>query len=281
MVRGSPAANGPDGSASINFPTNKLAVSPYPRRMHPVGTAAGTAPAVAASPNCLGSSIVAAPALKTPRLVTAYRRYLGNADSLRYAHSVNDYYTPATLAKLLQLGGTELRRAASLALGVAGDGSSIEALGRALSDADRGVRLAADDSFRALLIRDAAPLHHQQLLQVMHLNDGGEYAAALPPTMILTDQAPLYAEAHHQLGVCWQGLDHPVEAEAAFRGCLWLCRFHYPAWLGLARCQLASGDLSAALRSLERSLAICPDLETARIQARALRRRLGRTEPRG
>ena len=38
-------------------------------------------------------------------------------------------------------------------------------LGRALSDVDRGVRLASDDSFRALLIREAAPLHHQQLLE--------------------------------------------------------------------------------------------------------------------
>ncbi len=39
-----------------------------------------------------------------------------------------------------------------------GDREVIEPLGRALADRDRGVRLAADDSFRSMLVRDAA--HH-------------------------------------------------------------------------------------------------------------------------
>lgn len=214
------------------------------------------------------------PLVRTTRLATAYRRYLNSADSPRFASEVDEYYCGATLATLLARGDVEMRRAAALALGMLGDHSAIEPLGRALADVDRGVRLAADDSFRALLIRDAAPLHHQQLLQVMHLNDGGEYAGALAPTMILVDQAPLYAEAHHQLAICWHGLENFCQAEAAYRACLWHCRYHYPAWQGLARCHLMQGQNEDAIRIFERCLEICPDVENARLQIRVIRRRL-------
>jgi len=226
----------------------------------------------------MDDDIVTTPLVHTTRLVAAYRRYLAVADTPQYAFDVNRYYSTSTLLTTLNRGDIEMRRAASMALGMLGDHSAIEPLGRALADPDRGVRLAADDSFRALLIRDAAPTHHQQLLQVMHLNDGAEHAAALAPTMILADQAPMYAEAHHQLAVCWQGLDDNDAAEAAFCSCLWHCRYHYPAWQGLARCKLAEGDYAAAIHALERALEICPDLESARAQIRAIKRRMRHRE---
>lgn len=214
------------------------------------------------------------PLVRTTRLAAAYRRYLGTADAPGFATEVDEFYSSATLTSLLARGDVEIRRASALALGMLGDRLAIEPLGRSLSDSDRGVRLAADDSFRALLVRDAAPLHHQQLLQVMHLNDGGEYAAALAPTMILIDQAPAYCEAHHQLAICWQGLENYHQAEHAYRGCLWHCRFHYPAWQGLARCRLALGEMEGAIKALQRCVEICPDNESARLQIRAIRRRL-------
>jgi tetratricopeptide (TPR) repeat protein len=209
-------------------------------------------------------------------LAAAYRRYLKSADAPKFAADVNEYYGVHTLTTLLVRGDVELRRAAALALGMLGEHATIEPLGRALCDGDRGVRLAADDSFRALLIRDAAPLHHQQLLKVMHLNDGGEYAGALAPSMILVDHAPMYAEAHHQLAICWHGLDNFYQAEAAYIACLWRCRYHYPAWQGLARCRLMLGDSEGAIEALERCCQICPDMESARLQIRAIMRRLRR-----
>ena len=217
------------------------------------------------------------PLVRTTRLASAYRRFLTSADAPRFAAEVDEYYSPATLATLLSRGDIEIRRASALSLGMLGNRFSVEPLGRAISDADRGVRLAADDSFRALLVREAAPLHHQQLLKVMHLNDGGEYAAALAPAMILVDQAPKYTEAHHQLAICWQGLDNYYQAEFAYRCCLWHCRFHYLAWQGLARCWLMLGDSKRALVALQLCLDICPDLESARLQIRAIRRRRRQT----
>lgn len=212
------------------------------------------------------------PLVRTTHLTAAYRRFLSSADSTRFAAEVDEHYGVTTLATLVSRGDVEMRRAAALALGMLGDHRTIEALGRALADQDRGVRLAADDSFRGLLVRSAAPLHHQQLLKLMHLNDGGEYAAALAPAMILCDQAPTYAEAHHQLAICWDGLEDFQQARKAYQSCLWRCRFHYPSWQGLARCRLLLGDRPGATRALTRCLQISPDCESARLQLRQLHR---------
>ncbi|QDT11709.1 HEAT repeat domain-containing protein [Planctomycetes bacterium K23_9] len=218
------------------------------------------------------------PLVRTTRLTTAYRRYLDSANAPRFATEVDEFYSRPTLMTLLSRGDVEMRRAAAMALGMLGDRGSVETLGRALCDEDRGVRLAADDSFRALLVREAAPLHHQQLLKVMHLNDGGEYAAALAPTMILVDQAPFYAEAYHQLAICWHGLENHSQAESAYSSCLWHCRFHYPAWQGLSRCLVMLEDYPGAVNALERCLQICPDIEGARMQIRAIKRRMRQSD---
>lgn len=208
-----------------------------------------------------------------PRILGWYRQYALDGDADRYAASIRPFYTEHTLLALLQRGGAESRRAVALALGLVGDQAAIEPLGRALSDADRGVRLMADESFRGLLLRAAPAPQRQRLQQVIELNDAGEHAAALAPTLILADQAPDYAEVHHQLALCWVGLDDLDAAEAAYSSCLWHCEYHYPAWLGLARCRIVAGAYGEAIEALQRALEICPDLEAARAQLRALRRR--------
>ena len=218
------------------------------------------------------------PLVRTTRLATAYRRLLANADAPQYAAEVDEHYSPMTLTTLLWRGDVELRRAAAMALGLLGNSRSIEPLGRALCDVDRGVRLVADDSFRGLLLRDSAPIHHQQLLKVMHLTDGSEFAAALAPAMILAEQSPMYAEAHFQLASCWHGLEDHAKAAQSYIACLWRCRFHYTAWQGLARCQIVAGEFHSAAQSLQRCVDVVPDFESARAQLRALRRRMRRSD---
>ena len=218
------------------------------------------------------------PALKSNRLATAYRRYLSSADSAAFAWEVDDHYSQFTLLTLLSRGEFETRRAAALALGIVGNRQSISPLARALNDPDRGVRLAADDSFRALLLRDCASSHHQNLLRVMHLNDGGEYQNAISFAEGLVAQAPRFAEAHHQLAICWHGMGDHFQAEGVYRACLWYCRFHYPAWQGLARCRIELNDNVGALMALRRALSICPDLEAVRLQIQTLCRKMRRAD---
>lgn len=218
-------------------------------------------------------------ATRVSRIVQQYRQYLDSSDLMPLFQTIHENYTVGTLGTLLEHGSQEARRAAALALSVVGDRRVTELLGRHLSDPDRGVRLMADDAFRAILIRDAPPAHHQTLLHIMHLNDGAEFAAALIPAMMLVQQAPRYAEAYHQLAVAWFGLDDFESAQIAYSHCLWLCRYHYLAWSGLADCRLAAGDYEDALRLLDRAIDIAPDFEAARIEARAIRRTLDEDPP--
>ena len=199
-------------------------------------------------------------------------------DTPQFASDVDQFYSDVTLQSILGRGDVESRRAAALALGMLGDHEAVTYLGQALSDQDRGVRLAADDSFRALLVRNAAPIHYQQLLKIMHLNDGAEYAGSLAHAMALVDQVPAYVEAHHQLAICWHGLENYFQASDAYQECLQRCEYHYPAWQGLARCQLLLGKSELAIESLEKCIAICPDVESARLQIRAIRRRRRQTD---
>lgn len=219
---------------------------------------------------------VTAPLVGTTRLAIAYRRYLSSMDCPTYVVEVHKSYTVSTLAMLLHRGDVELRRAAALALGMLGDDLTLEALGRALSDRDRGVRLASDDSFRSLLIRSAAPVHHQHLLRIMHLNDGDQFEDALASVTTLAKQAPMYAEAHHQMAISYRGLENFAHAQSAYIACLYRCRYHYPAWQGLAKCRLMLGDSEGAIEALQRCCKICPDMESARLQIRAIKRRLRR-----
>jgi tetratricopeptide (TPR) repeat protein len=221
---------------------------------------------------------VTSPALKSNRLATAYRRYLSSSDSATFAWEVDEHYSQSTLLTLLGRGETETRRASALALGILGNQKSISLLARALKDVDRGVRLAADDSFRTILLRDCAPVHHQHLLRVMHLNDGGEYQVAISLAEDLVLKVPRFAEGHHQLAICWHGMGNYFQAEGVYRACLWFCRFHYPAWQGLARCRIELDDNAGALMALRRALDICPDLESVRMQIRTLRRKMRRAD---
>ena len=221
---------------------------------------------------------VTSPALKSNRLATAYRRYLSTADSATFAWEVDEHYSQLTLLTLLRRGESETRRAAALALGILGNQTAISPLARALNDKDRGVRLSADDSFRAILLRDCAPVHHQHLLRVMHLNDGGEYQDAFSLAEELVSLAPRFAEAQHQLAISWHGMGNHFQAEGVYRACLWHCRFHYPAWQGLARCRIELEDDAGALMALRRALDIYPDLESVRLQIRVLRRKMRRAD---
>ena len=112
----------------------------------------------------------------------------------------------------------------------------------------------------------------------MHLNDGGEYQEAFCHAESLVSLAPRFAEAHHQLAISWHGMGNHFQAEGVYRSCLWHCRFHYPAWQGLARCRIELGDNAGALMALRRALDICPDLESVRLQIRTLRRKMRRAD---
>lgn len=206
-------------------------------------------------------------------LSTAHERFLADRNQRRFEKTIRQFYSPETLTAILFRGSAPMRMAAATGLGFVGDARSLDDLGQALSDSERCVRLVADLAFHELLIRSVGTKDRKRLRQVVRLNEIGEHAAALAPALILADQAPQHAEVHYQVAVCWDGLDEFDTATEAYSACVDRCRHHYPAWLGLARCRIMQGDLNGAIEVLDRALEVSPDLEAARSEAIALRRK--------
>lgn len=213
------------------------------------------------------------PSSHRSRLIAAHERFLTEQNEAWFEISLRQTYLPGTLQAILERGDVADRIAAAAALGLVGNCQSLADLGLALSDPDRGVRSAADAAFHELLIRSLGLRERSRLRQVIRLNESGEYAAALAPALILADQSEQHAEVHHQLAICWYGLDQHDAATAAYLDCVARCCYHYSAWLGLARCRVAMGDLNGAIEVLNRALEVSPDLESARTEVQTLRRK--------
>src|SRR5690606_24028071 len=98
-----------------------------------------------------------------PEIVTLFLRYLDNEDTAAFIRAVSSRYTVATLERLACHGEAVARRAAALALGFLGDFQSNAALGQALRDVDRCVRILAENGIRNLWARAGSHAQRQQL----------------------------------------------------------------------------------------------------------------------
>jgi tetratricopeptide (TPR) repeat protein len=209
-----------------------------------------------------------------PLLQRLYHRFLEDENSAAFIAAVSRRYLTSTLVRLAEGGDHVSRRAAVLALGFVGDYTHNAALGQALVDRDRGVRMLADNGIRALWRRDGNTQHRQQLARVCRLNHGGQYAEAVCEAERLIDEAPWFAEAWNQRGI---GLFAQRQFEEAANDChqtLELNAYHFGAAVGLAHSYLELDEPLAALENFRRALKLNPDLEDVRAQSECLQRAL-------
>ena len=108
-----------------------------------------------------------------------YDRYLTQEDSAAFIKAVSERYTIRALQRLAEHGDRELRRAAILALGFIGDYDMNAVLGRALNDADRGVRLLAENGIRQLWRRDGSPHQRKKIQIIIRFNTSDKHDKAL------------------------------------------------------------------------------------------------------
>ena len=106
---------------------------------------------------------------RIPRLLQLYERYLQDRDVPAFLAAASPYYNPGTLERLLQHWRREVRRAAAFALGLLGQYQSNHALGCALLDGDRTVRLLAEHSIRCVWMRVGTPPEQRELELLVRL----------------------------------------------------------------------------------------------------------------
>jgi tetratricopeptide (TPR) repeat protein len=212
---------------------------------------------------------------KSPYLESLYHWYLDDADTARFMSRVSAAYTIGTLERLAACGGRITRRAAVLALGALADYESNSVLGRALNDADRGVRMLAENGLRSLWCRWGDDSQRHRLGLVIRANSARRHREAIERATPLIGEAPAFAEAWNQRAIAYFATGRCAESIDDCKQALEVNPYHFGAAAGMGQCYLQLGRPRMALESLRRALLLNPDLEGVRANVVALERSLG------
>lgn len=215
---------------------------------------------------------------RIPLLNDFYHHYLIDQKSSAFIRRVAKHYTIGTLERLASHDQRLTRRAAALAIGLAGDYSSNATLGRALVDVDRGVRMIADNGIRLLWCRWGSVSHRRRLGTVVRMNSAEQYADALRLATQLIDSTSDLPEAWNQRALAHFSLGNLAESIRDCQQTLELNPYHFIAAAGMAQCHLRLGDRRSALDGFRWAIRLNPDLETARVHVVHLERTLRQHE---
>jgi len=201
-----------------------------------------------------------------------YLQFLKDGDTAQLVDRVSRRYTLVTLHRIAETGRTVSRRAAILVVGWLGQYESNEVLGRALTDRDLGVRLAADTSIRQLWMRVGDHRLEASLHRIARWNSCGRFLEVLRTSTQLLTRYSAVAELWHQRAVSQFGL---AEFEACAADCSETLKrnpYHFAAALMLGRANLTLDRVDDALVAFRHALAINPTLEHLRGMVRRLER---------
>lgn len=191
-----------------------------------------------------------------------------------YIGSVSSCYTVGGLERVAAAGDRTARRGAVLALGRVADYRSNTTLGRALTDADRGVRTLAESGIRRLWIRVGTPAQQRRLVAIAEQLEEKAYDRAAQLATTLVQEAPWIAEAWYARGKAYFQLE---QHEAAARDChqaLEINAYHFQAASAMGQAYLRLNNPIAALDSFRRALRLNPNMEEVRAQVIHLQRSL-------
>jgi tetratricopeptide (TPR) repeat protein len=209
-----------------------------------------------------------------PVLMELYEQFLADEDAAAFVHRVGQRYNAATLERLVRYGSRLVRRASVLALGYLADYDSNATLGRALGDADRGVRLLAENAIRSVWVRFGSDANRREINAIITLNTAKRYHEAHERAGRLAEQAPWFAEAWNQRAIANYCLERYEESIRDCRQALELNAYHFGAAAGMGQCYLKLGGQSLALEAFRRALKVNPNLEGVRANVVYLERLL-------
>ena len=207
-----------------------------------------------------------------------YQNYVVQQDSAAFIREVSRHYTVGTIERLTVAPRRELRRAAVLALGFLGDYRSNAVMGRALSDEDRGVRIAAETGIVSLWCRDGNEQQRQALAIVIRLNTARHFEEALRGSAELIAQAAWFAEAWNQRAIAYYSLGRYPESIHDCQQALEINPYHFGAAAGMGQCHVQLGEYQTALECFRRALRLNPSLEGVRANIAHLERAVEKSE---
>lgn len=197
-------------------------------------------------------------------LADYYDTYLRDHDIDAFRLHVSARYTEGTLARLIETGDTQTRRAAVLAMGVFGGFESNAAVARALRDSDPTVRALGENALWAIWFRADSDENNKVCERIRLLNNRQQYEDAIGLADRLIKQSPKFAEAYNQRAIAYFFLGRFEESAADCQRVLEHNPYHIGALGGLAQCQIQLEKRDEALKTLRRSLKLQPHREELR-----------------
>jgi tetratricopeptide (TPR) repeat protein len=211
---------------------------------------------------------------RVPILLVFYNSYVEDQDANRFVDRFSQFYFQGTLERLAEHPLREIRRAAILALGLAGDYGANHALGRALCDEDRAVRNLAESGIRSVWPRAGDESQRRELAMLVQLNAARRYEEVIARASTLLDTAGWYGEAWNQRAIAHFSLGQLHESIRDCHQTLEINPYHFAAAAGMGQAYLQLGNHACALECFRRALRLNPDLEAVRVQVARLSRLL-------
>lgn len=209
---------------------------------------------------------------RLPHLAICYQAYLDDHDSAGFISKVSQSYTQGTLLRLSEHESPQVRRSAVLALGFLGQYEVNPAMGRALLDEDRTVRMLAENGIRNVWTRSGSQEHRRQLEVVIRLNSAHHHKKAIERATELVEKASWLAEAWNQRAVAHFALGHYTESIRDCHQALEINPYHFAAASEMGHAYLETSNPVSALESFRRALRLNPGLENVRVQVARLAR---------
>jgi tetratricopeptide (TPR) repeat protein len=201
----------------------------------------------------------------------AYRKALQ-----KFHRQVSARYHEGTLEKLLTASDAEIRRAATLALGLFGSMNVNAALAARLHDGDAGVRDLAADALWSVWFRADTPEHTKELQRLMQLEVVGvNVHEVLVGFDSLIRRSPRFAEAYNQRAIVYFRLGEFAKSIADCERALRFNSYHFGAASGMGQCYMKQKKPRAALRAYRKANRINPNLDGIRETIASLEKMLG------
>jgi tetratricopeptide (TPR) repeat protein len=181
-------------------------------------------------------------------------------------------YNEGTLQRLLDSPGARARRAAVLALGLAGTMKSNALVASMLRDEDRGVRHLAGEALWSLWFRAGSEAQNQELRRLAKVDDPEQGVAGLSA---LIKKAPHFAEAYNQRAILYFRLGDYQRSVGDCETVVKLNPCHFGAQAGLGQGYMKLRKPRAALRAFRNALQINPGLDGVQETIQYLEEALG------
>jgi len=177
------------------------------------------------------------------------------------AGAVTRKWTPGQVCDLLRDTNVDVRRVATVTMGMIGNKDHVNCLCNALRDPDRQVNQMAEHALWSIWFRSGKPEASTPFRDGLTLLSADQHDDAQEKFLEAAAIDPTFAEAYNQCGIaCYLKGDYAGSIKACRRA-IQLVPMHFGAISGMGHCFAQTGELNLALRCYRRARRINPQLE--------------------